>query len=145
MGRIARSAEFVTVACKLPTGMRIPVQGLAEPIHLHGTHSPFARFGFGMTEVKADVWAQILKQYGEKEGVNRQGEKCLNPAAAWLTNRIVFAASDTRSVNSEAKEREKQKVGFEAVDPKAPHTTPGASNIQSGGDDYDRGLPPGMG
>ncbi len=113
-----RASQYVTVACKLPQGMVIPVQGLQHPIKLHGQHSPFAQFGYGMTEVKADVWEQILKQYGEKEGVNRQGEKCIIPQAAWLANRVVFAHADTKSTTSEAKEREKHRVGFEAVNPR---------------------------
>jgi hypothetical protein len=137
---IARAADFVTVACKLPTGLRIHVDGLTQPVHLHGTHSPFARFGYGMTEVKADVWAQIQKQHGEHEGIGRNGEKCLIPAAAWLTNKVVFAASQPKSVNSQAKELEKLKTGFEAVDPMKPSEVPGASNIQRGDDDTDVGL-----
>lgn len=132
---IKRSADYVTVACKLPQGLIIPVQGLQNPIKLHGTHSPFARFGFGMTEIKAEIWDAINKQYGEREGINRHGEKCMLPKALWLENRVVFAASDTRSVNAEAKERETARVGFEPVDPKKPNELPGAGRIQVEGDD----------
>jgi hypothetical protein len=138
---IKRSADYVTVACKLPTGLKIPVQGLAQPIHLHGSHSPYNRFGYGMTEVKADIWAQIRTQYGPREGTDRNGDKCMIPEAAWLANGVVFAASDTRSVNAEAKETEGLIVGFEPIDPNKPHTAPGVSRaIQLEGLD-DPGAP----
>ena len=145
MARIAtsgakRSADYVTVACKLPQGMTIPVQGLLHPVKLHGTNSPFARFGAGMTEVKADVWQQILKQYGERDGTDRFGNRCINPQAAWLANGVVFAHSAPKNVNSEAKEREKQRIGFEPIDPKNPNANPEFAAIQREGAN-DPGMP----
>jgi hypothetical protein len=124
-----RTADYVTVACKLPNGLIIPLEGRAQPVRLHGTHSPYARFGFGMTEVEAAVWDQILKQYGDRMGTNRDGDKAVKtPKAAWLANGIVFAHSDTRSTNSEAKEKEGLRVGFEPIDPKNLDATPGVSS-----------------
>jgi len=140
---IKRAAQFVTVACKLPQGIRIHVEGREAPYHFHGTKSPFARFGYGMTDVPAEVWEQITKQYGQRKGHDRNGKPCLIPEATWLANRIVFAASAPEDVNAEAKDREKLKVGFEAVDPKKPEDTPGASIIQREGAE-DPGLPAGM-
>lgn len=127
-----RSADFVTVACKHPQGLVVPVQGLLKPVRLHGSHSPYARHGFGMTEVPADVWDAILEQYGERTGTDRFDKPCKIPQAAWLANKIVFAHADTRSTNAEAKEHEALKTGLEPIDPRKPHETPGASLLPNG-------------
>ncbi len=138
-GKTARSSAYVTVACKLPQGFVIPVQGKPH-LRLHGTNSPFVRNGFGMTEVKTELWQQILQQYGEREGTDRFGAKCMIPEALWLTNRIVFAHADTKNVNAEAKDREKIKVGFEPIDPKKPNDSAEFAAIQREGAN-DPGMP----
>lgn len=135
------SKDFVTVACKHPQGLTIPLEGHAEPVKLHGTHSPFARFGFGMTQVKAETWAAILEQYGERDDIDRHGKPCVVPQAAWLENGVVFAHSSPEATNDEAKDKEDMRVGFEPIDPKAPNAIRGigVSIMPEGTPDLGRG------
>jgi hypothetical protein len=140
MSRIKRSSEFVTVACKLPQGLNIALAGQVHPVKLHGSNSPFARFGYGMTDISVSTWEQILVEYGDRDGTDRNGKPCRVPQAAWLTNKVVFAASQTESVNAEAKERENAVVGFEPVDPRKLDKAGAAGTIHSEGSP-DFGMP----
>ena len=142
--RTKRSSTTVTVACKHPQGMTIPLINRSEPIKLHGTLSRHARFGAGMTDITADEWEAIQTQYGERPGQDRNGNPCTVPQAAWLKNGIVFAASTTKAVDSEAKEKSSLRTGFEPIDPKALDKTPGLAGAELqpyGGEDKNpRGL-----
>lgn len=99
-----RSADMLTIACKLPQGLRIPLPE-APDVVLNGALSPFALAGHGMTDVKAEAWAAIEEEYAD---------------AAWLKNEVVFAMGDKESAVDKAEDRQEVKVGFEPVDPKAP-------------------------
>lgn len=99
-----RTADMLTIACKLPQGLRIPLEGQPDVV-LNGVHSAFSIAGHGMTDVKAETWAAIEKRYAE---------------AAWLKNELVFAMGDKDSAVDKAEERQDVKTGFEAVDPKKP-------------------------
>lgn len=98
-----RSADMLTIACKLPQGLRIPLPE-APDVVLNGSTSPFALAGHGMTDVKAETWAAIEEKYAE---------------AAWLKNEVVFAMGDKESAVDKAEDRQGVKAGFEPVDPKA--------------------------
>lgn len=97
-----RSADMLTIACKLPQGLHIPLPDGSKLV-LNGAHSPFAIAGHGMTDVKADVWAGVEEQYAE---------------AAWLENELVFAMGDKESAVDKAEDNVDNKSGFEPVDPK---------------------------
>lgn len=98
-----RSADMLTIACKLPQGLSIPLPDGAH-LKLHGTHSPYALMGHGMTDVKAATWALVEEQHAE---------------SAWLKNEVVFAMGDKESAVDKAEDRVDAKAGFEPVDPKA--------------------------
>lgn len=98
-----RSADMLTIACKLPQGLTIPMPE-GPPVVLNGTHSAFALAGHGMTDVKASAWAIIEKKYAD---------------AAWLKNEVIFAMGDRESAVDKAEDRTEVKAGFEPVDPKA--------------------------
>lgn len=97
-----KTADLVTVACKLPQGLTIPLPDGTE-LKLNGMHSPFAIAGHGMTDVKSGVWAIVEAEYA---------------SAAWLVNEMVFAMGDKDSAVDKAEERQGEKSGFDPVDPK---------------------------
>lgn len=97
-----RSASTVTVACKLPQGLRVRLENGPE-VHLHGANSPWAVAGYGLTQgVDADVWEAIKVQHAD---------------ATWLVNGFVFANGDHDSVVDKATDEAERRAGFEAVDP----------------------------
>lgn len=96
-----RTADMLTVACKLPQGLTIPMPDGTQ-IKLNGAHSPFALAGHGMTDVKADAWAIVEEKYAD---------------AAWLKNEVVFAMGERDSAVDKAEDRKDEKAGFEPVDP----------------------------
>jgi hypothetical protein len=111
----SKASAFVTVACKLPQGLHIVIPDQKIDVRLHGTHSPYAVAGFGLTEVKADVWAAIEAFYSTHAG------------ARWLHNGTVFAQVKHESAAAAAKENVKHDAGFEAVDPNNPNKAANAS------------------
>jgi len=98
-----RSADMLTIACKLPQGLSIPMPE-GPPLVLNGALSPFALMGHGMTDVKAAAWALVEDKYAD---------------AVWLKNEVVFAMGDKESAVDKAEDRQAVKAGFEPVDPKA--------------------------
>lgn len=98
-----RSAEMLTIACKLPQGLSIPMPE-GPNVVLNGSLSPFALAGHGMTDVKPAAWAIIEEKYAD---------------ASWLKNEVVFAMGDRDSAVDKAEDRKDVKAGFEPVDPKA--------------------------
>lgn len=111
MARTSKTTDMVTVACKLPQGLTIPLPD-GTTLTLHGMNSPFAIAGFGMTDVQAGVWAVVEAEYA---------------SAKWLANEVVFAMGDKDSAVDKATERQSEKSGFEAVDPLKPgNITPAA-------------------
>lgn len=98
-----RSAAFVTVACKLPSGLHIHLHDDKRTVvKLHGTHSPYALMGHGMTDIPAEQWAAIEEKYAE---------------SAWLKNEVVFAMSEKESAVDKAEDRQGERAGFEPIDP----------------------------
>lgn len=98
-----RSATTVTVACKLPQGLRIRLENGPEVV-LAGANSPWAIGGYGLTQdVDADVWEAIKVQHSE------------HPA---FVNGFIFANSEHASVVDQLTDEKARKGGFEAIDPK---------------------------
>lgn len=107
-----KAAEFVTVACKIPQGLNVVIKDDAgEPIinvHLNGPHSAFAVAGHGMTQVRAEVWQQIVDYYKTHSG------------AKWLHNESVFVMADPESAADKADDRKSLDVGYNPIDPNKP-------------------------
>lgn len=98
-----RSASTVTIACKLPQGLRVRLENGPE-VHFHGANSPWAVAGYGLTQgVDVDTWEAVKAQYAE---------------ATWLVNGFVFANGDHDSVVDQATDEKDRQAGFEAIDPK---------------------------
>jgi hypothetical protein len=117
MAKVARAAQTVSVACKLPQGLHIHLTGHPHIIKLHGSHSPYAIAGHGITAgVSADVWEAVKVQYAD---------------AAWLKNGFVFANGAPQDTADEAEERQGVKSGFEPIDPAAPGGPGALSGIES--------------
>jgi hypothetical protein len=117
MAREKRSSNTVTIACKLPQGLHIVLNG-QPALKLHGALSPYAHSGHGMTRnVPTDTWNAVQAQHKD---------------AKWLTNGLVFAAGDSESAADEAEEREGVVSGFEPVDPaNLDKLAPGIQNLDS--------------
>jgi len=116
------SGDFVTVACKLPQGLHIVLPGIE--LKLHGSASPYALGGHGMTQVNAAQWAAVEDHFGKGGAF----------PARWLETQAVFAMNKPEDANDKAVEREKVRVGFEPIDPKDPSNgLPGAMHIQHEG------------
>ena len=116
----AKSAPgFVTVACKLPQGLHIPMMD-GTHLKLHGSASPFAVAGHGMTQVKATVWSEVEQRFAE---------------AAWLVNEAVFAMKKPDSAADKAQDLSKVDRGFDPIDPAKPGgAVPGTDMIQAEGE-----------
>jgi hypothetical protein len=107
MATKSKSSGFVTVACKLPQGLNISVPDTDIKLKLHGTHSPYAVAGHGLTEVKADVWDAVEAHYKDV------------PGAKWLGS-SVFVSSKREDAVDEATEKADENYGFDPIDPTAP-------------------------
>lgn len=108
--QISASGDFVTVACKLPQGLLVKLPAIGEQrertVKLHGRHSPYAVADHGMTQVKADTWAEIQMVYAD---------------AKWLENEHVFAMKDPDSASDKADDRKAEDAGFNPIDPNDPN------------------------
>lgn len=113
------STDTVTVACKLPNGLHIKIEELGINIKLHGSASPYAIGGHGMTQgVNAAEWGAI-------EAHPHFGN------AAWLKNQVVFAMNKPQDASDKAIERQKVRAGFEPIDPRDPNAgLPASLRIQ---------------
>lgn len=110
----AAPAKPVRVFCKLPHGIRyvmpdgreVRLVGMYgdERSDLQVTDMPgrHAVMGFGVTLVNAEDWEQIVKDHGK---------------SAAHVNGFIFASKDEKSGESEAREKEDEKTGFEGYDP----------------------------
>jgi len=95
----------VIIGCKLPHGLvienpmnpneRVTLNGLNKSLIIGAKHAT--------TEVDADMWKLW---------------KATNKDFGPLKNGAIFEAKDAASAKSIAKETEKEKTGFEAMDPK---------------------------
>lgn len=97
--------DFVVVCCKLPGGINVAVPGTDIKIKLHGSHSPYAVFGHGRTNVSRAEWEAVESYYAT------------HPGALWLHNGVVFAEKDAESATDHSRDRQDVKAGFEPVDP----------------------------
>jgi len=119
-----KTSGFVTVACKLPQGLIIPLPD-ERSIKLHGRASPFAVAEHGMTQVTEADWATVLAMYA---------------GAKWLTSEAVFALKEPESAAAKASERQGVDAGFDPIDPNNPNNGLGiGAKIQAeGGADLGR-------
>jgi hypothetical protein len=115
------STDTVTVACKLPSGLRIIIHEHNIDIQLHGAGSPFAIGGHGMTQgIPADKWAIVEEVHKETK---------------WLTSGAVFAMNKPQDASDKAVERQDVRIGFEGIDPKDPNSgLPRSMRIQADGE-----------
>ena len=102
------AADYVTVCCKIPNGIDVAVPGTSIKVKLHGSHSAYAVFGHGKTNVPRDQWEAIETYYAT------------HPGALWLHNGIVFAEKDPDSAIDHARDRQEVAAGFEPLDPNKP-------------------------
>lgn len=119
------SGDFVTVACKLPQGLHIKLPESKIDIKLHGSASPYALGGHGMTQVNAAHWAAVEEHF-----------KADGPCPArWLATQAVFSVNKPEDANDKAVERKDVRVGFEPIDPRDPNNgLPGNMRIQAEGE-----------
>lgn len=109
---------FVTVACKLPQGLDIPLPD-GRRVKLNGRASAFNVADHGMTQVSEADWAGVLTLYSQ---------------AKWLTSEAVFALKDPSSAADKATERQGVDAGFDPIDPRNPSAgVPVGINIQVDG------------
>lgn len=108
---------LVSVACKLPHGLILEVEG-KPPVQIKGALHRDAIAGFGITKVDKEFFEQWAKQYAE-----------FKP----LKDGLIFAQDREDSARREAEEKKDEKTGFEGLDPSAP-----APGIKA--DNYD-GMP----
>ncbi|BAE72771.1 conserved hypothetical protein [Xanthomonas phage OP2] len=104
---------YVTVACRLPAGMRLEgIPGVADGVlMLKGSNDDWAlkmadEYGeAGLTSgVPAETW-----DYIESHPFYSQSK--------WLKNGVVFAAARVKDVIKEAQEVEDETTGFKGIDP----------------------------
>lgn len=116
------AAGTVTVACRLPCGLGVPVQGFnmltdgtvvaiegQGLLRFRGANDRTAMVdesGHGLTSgIDAKAWAALERQHAN---------------APWLTAGAVFAKRKAADARAEAQERAEVNVGFNGVDPLAP-------------------------
>ncbi len=110
------SAQFVTVGCKLPTGLHLDLKakdGVPARVTLKGANAARIIGGYGLTEqVPAEFITEWLKQNAK------------HPA---VINKHIFIHSETASAESIAKEHRELKTGLEPIDPIANGMLKGAN------------------
>lgn len=94
----------VTVGCKLPHGLHLDVND--KRITLAGENSSAVIGGHGITE---GVDKELFERW-----------MSLNKDSAAVKNGLIFAHEKSSNTQAEAKEKVKNKTGFEGLDPKAP-------------------------
>jgi hypothetical protein len=119
-----KRSGFVTVACKLPQGLLVPLPD-GRTIKLNGRASAFNVAEHGMTQVPVEDWNAIQAMYSE---------------AKWLTSEAVFALKDAESAADKAIERKDVDAGFDPIDPNNPNAglAIGATIQREGGEDLGR-------
>ena len=134
---ISKSANTVTVACKLPNGLRLrtfSVQEVQE--NFPGGTRTIKQYmedpyqvdivGFSYEQNKAPH-CQFASGFALTPGVDKdQWEKWLsqNKDSMIVKNGLIFAHSDQASVEAEGREKEACKSGLERLDPnKLPSTS----------------------
>ena len=101
--------EYVIVCLKHPQGIKfklpdnryITIHGNA--VHLRGQKSPvLPSGGFGMTKILKEDWEYVKTTYGKSMRIFKSG--------------LIFANADAASAESQAKEYDEIKSGFEPID-----------------------------
>ncbi len=105
--KVKRSADIVTVACRIPQGLTVKLPSGKE-VFLHGAASNYATAGHGMTQVKRALWDEIVDHYKD------------HPGAKWLHNESVFVSGDRDSAEDQAEDRKNLDVGYNPIDPNKP-------------------------
>jgi hypothetical protein len=104
-------SDTLTIACKLPQGLRIPLPTTGGELVIKGAGSPGAHSGHGYTHgVPKDVWVEIEAHYGDKK---------------WFADEHVFAMAQMEDATAKAQEREDVPAGFEKIDPNNPNKVRG--------------------
>lgn len=102
------AAGTVTVACRLPCGLHVPVEGHGI-LQFKGSNDRTAMLdehGHGLTSgVPAAAWDALTAQYA---------------TAKWLTSGAVFAHTKVADARAQATEQADENVGFDGIDPEAP-------------------------
>lgn len=93
----------VTVGCKLPNGLIIEVTD--KKVTLNGANSSELIGGHGLTEVDKDLW---------------EAWYAVNKELTFVKNGFVFANGKEVDAKAQAKDRSKNKTGFEGLDPADP-------------------------
>lgn len=91
---------FVTVACKLPHGLKITLRD--RSLVLRGANAPDAVVGFGLTTIPEDFWNEWSKQFRNYEPVKRG---------------LIFAHAKSGDTRAEVAEKKGLKTGLEQLDP----------------------------
>lgn len=100
-------------AFDLPQGRQVILEGwpVSELLGPHGERLPGGEFG--VTEVPADHWEEVLRLYGEM---------------TVLKSGLIFAASSPQEGQAMARERNGLRHGLEPVDPETLSTRPDLDN-----------------
>lgn len=107
--QIDKKNEYVIVCLKHPQGIKfnlpdnrqITIKGNAT--HLRGQKAPvLPNGGFGMTTILKEDWEYIKSTFGKSMGIFKAG--------------LIFASADATSAESQAKEQDEIKSGFEPID-----------------------------
>lgn len=95
----------VTVGCKLPSGLHLDIPGKGR-VTLNGANSSNVIGGHGITEnVDAEFLAAWMKMYADHPAVKAG---------------LIFAHEKASSTTAEARDKTKNKSGFEGIDPAKP-------------------------
>lgn len=95
--------SFLTIACKLPHGLQITVNGVS--VTLRGSNSPGAIGGYGFTNVKEDFWNAWLLTHRSYVPVQKG---------------LIFAHPKAQAAKAKAEEQAGIKNGLEPLDPQKP-------------------------
>lgn len=91
---------FVTVACKLPHGLKLTLG--ERSFTLRGANAPDAVVGFGLTVIPEDFWNDWSKAYHNYEPLKKG---------------LIFAHAKAGDTRAEAGEKKELKTGLEQLDP----------------------------
>jgi hypothetical protein len=112
-------AAFITVGCKLPHGLHMDITKhgeLRKRVTLNGTNASRVIGGYGITEnVPKDFFDKWLADHKELPAVK---------------NSLVFAHTQSASVESKAKEQADVKNKFEPINPANPGKELAALNLK---------------
>ncbi len=97
-----KTANVVTVGCKIPNGLVLRVNDVE--VTIAGSNSSKVIGGYGLTQVDADFWSAWLER---------------NSGLSFVRNDFVFAHEKAASTKAQANEMADEKTGLEQLDPNA--------------------------